>query len=282
MNRIVVATWNAEGMFTPPFSPPPGALYPAEQTRRATPENAVQAIAEIGADVVVIPEFGQFGALTEATRTALGALGYTILEVPYDDHCEPAIMMGILSRLPIRREEMIRLGDRRNAGGMVCVLPGGGLVRIAGVHLDDNHEEWRLQQAESLVGWVDAARDVPTLIMGDFNAMDDASISARVVRAIPVSASAKAVERPSVLARLSGMATGGTIRYMRETSGLNNLDPRRRHTISPKRRGLEWAPAIRLVKIDWMFGSPSFVADSYRVWRDVGSDHRPIRAELRF
>lgn len=78
------------------------------------------------------------------------------------------------------------------------------------------------------------------------------------------------------------MAMGTTIAYLLKETTLHDLDTKNRRTISGKQRGLEWIPAVRLAKIDWIFGSKQFRTLSYRIMRDVGSDHRPVLAKIQY
>ena len=59
-----------------------------------------------------------------------------------------------------------------------------------------------------------------------------------------------------------------------------DLDGKLRRTISAKQAGLEWAPKLRLAKIDWIFGSSGLVATKYAIYKDIGSDHRPVIADI--
>ena len=65
--NLRVMSWNAEGMFVE-----------GSMTRRASPDDALAVLREVGADIVVVPEFGVFERMSEKTSSAIAALGYTM------------------------------------------------------------------------------------------------------------------------------------------------------------------------------------------------------------
>ena len=90
--------------------------------------------------------------------------------------------MMFLSRMAIENSRGIRLGDIRNAQVSDVIDPDSSqLVRIYGVHLDDRNEKNRLRQVEELIFLINAS-DLPTVVMGDFNAMYRESMQARILR----------------------------------------------------------------------------------------------------
>lgn len=283
MTRLRVVTWNAEGMFTPPFAVPEGVTYLAMHTRRASVDDAVATIQMLDADIVVIPEFGSFGQLEDEARAALHALGYNLVEVPYEDRYQPQIMLCVLSRLTIVTVSRLRLGDLRNAAAVTVSFDDGRHLRLFGVHLDDDNEAFRMQQVPDLVQEIVSDHQTPTLVMGDFNAMDAHSFPARIARSVPVrwfAAMVPSAKLRHIVRRVVEMASGTTIRSVEHRTHLYDLDDKHRLTISAKQAGLEWVPAIRLAKIDWIFGTKHFRVERYSVYRDVGSDHRPVVADL--
>lgn len=271
MSRIIVATWNAEGMFVA------GSL-----TRRGTPEQAISVLRELDADVVGVPEFGVIDRTTEATRAAITAMGYTLLTTTHNDSRHPGYGSALLSRLPVERQELYALGDDfRQALAATVRTVNGKEIRICSLYLDDRTNASRVREMSHAIEAL-MRRDMPTIIMGDFNTMSATSMLARFLR-LPVMSLVECLTRghlQSIIARLRMMAHGTALRILHERTNLHDLDTKHHLTISAKQAGFEWLPSIRLAKIDWMFGSPEFTTISYRVWRDVGSDHRPIRAEL--
>ena len=275
MTKLRVVTWNAEGMFVE-----------GSKTTRALPHDALAVLQKLKADFVVVPEFGNIATAREETMLAIRALGYEISLAAYDDERSPGIGMAVLSRLPVvsvaqhalpeTRRPYIELHARDEAGEQ---------LRIIGVHLDDRSEVTRMKQIVSVVSIINAGASTPTLVMGDFNAMHEKSLFARVARssvAGRLSARVKHDQLRSVASRVHEMGRGTTIKTILTDTRLRDLDTKHRRTISAKQAGLEWAPALRLAKIDWIFGSKHFKVISYKVQRDVGSDHRPVIADLQY
>lgn len=284
MTKLRVVTWNAEGMFAPfdAFMPVDTPGPHAAETRRATAHNAIAVVKALDADLIVVPEFGTVGYLRDTTRIALESLGYQIAEFAYDDEYMPPIEMAVLSRLPIEQSKMHRLGGIRTVGEVI-VRAGRERVRVLAVHLDDKNEQNRLRQAEDLVTAINTDDSTPLIVLGDFNAMYRGAWFARLNRlsaSIMVTRSIRHKRIKSIMTRLHDMALGTTIQYVLSHTTLHNLDSGHHLTISAKQAGLEWMPAIRLAKIDWMFGNRHIETISYRVLPDSGSDHRPVVAEL--
>lgn len=281
MNKLRVVTWNAEGMFDEHVG-----------TIRANDHDGIAVIKELDADIVVIPEFGEQGAMPEHVRVTMNYLGYEIATVPYDpdpgyyhtkDQHYP-YELAIFTRLTLLSSAALRLGGVRNALDVTCRDVAGKKLRIIGVHLDDNSEAMRLKQAEDLVVAI-GKMACPTLVMGDFNAMRSQSQSARFARNRLLHSVVRRAPHTlirSIASRAHEMASGTTIDYILRHGQVHDLDPGHHLTISGKQHGVEWMPSIRLAKVDWIFGSHHFKTESYKVWRDVGSDHRPVRAELEY
>lgn len=269
--ELRVATWNAEGMFVE-----------GSMTRRAAPRDAIMVLKRLDADVVVIPEFGVIDTLTKETDAAIRALGYDYVTMRYRDRRARGSGLAILSRYPIVRTVSLPLGEIKGAIDAEIELPDM-MIRVIGVHLDDRSEQLRLREVESLVSYVGAAAERPTFMMGDFNAMSRPSLFARLAR----SDIGRFVERiilhstlRSVVSRVREMALGTTIEMIEQQTDLHSLDPGLQRTVSVRQRGLECIPAVRLAKIDWIFGPPDISVESYVVSRDAGSDHRPVIAKV--
>ena len=275
MTKLRVVTWNAEGMFVE-----------GSKTRRALPHDALAVLRKLKADFVVVPEFGNIATAHEEILLAIRSLGYEISLAAYDDERSPGVGMAILSRLPVTSalrhalpetgRPYIELHARDEAGEQ---------IRVIGVHLDDRAEDTRLKQIVAVISSVNGDISAPTLVMGDFNAMHEKSLFARVARSSIAGRLASLVRHEqlrSVAGRVHEMGYGTTINTMLNDTKLRDLDTKHRRTISAKQAGLEWAPALRLAKIDWIFGSKQFKVIGYRVLRDVGSDHRPVVADLQY
>lgn len=279
MHVLRVATWNAEGIFTK-----------GSMTRRASPHHGIKVLRKLDADIVVIPEFGVNGRLDDPIEVAIRSLGYQIIEAPYNDptmpeHVPKQYEMTVLTRLPLRSHKLHHFENSGRAFiETIIELPGGkDLLRVFAVHLDDKAEELRLEQVNQLVEVIKKPHVGETIVLGDFNAMHERSRLARVVRSSVAKGIAEKVPHKlvrSMSQRVSEMAAGTTVRYLLEHTELVDLDGKLRRTISAKQAGLEWAPKIRLAKIDWIFGSSGTQAIHYTIHKDVGSDHRPVIADI--
>ena len=274
MPSLRVVEWNAEGMFVA------GSL-----TRRAAPDDALETLRMLDADIVIIPEFGVIDRLALSTKRALDELGYTLHTSTYRDPRVVGFGMAVLSRLEVLAVNEFSLGDDFRSGLSLTLQDAAGQrLRVIGVHLDDKSEASRLGEVMQLAREVNR-EDLPTVVGGDFNAMERASLLARLMRsraAVALTRRLPQAQLRSIASRLHEMAAGTTIAYLLEKTPLHTLDPRRQPTVSGKQRGLEWLPALRIGKIDWLFGTHDFTARNYTVWRDVGSDHRPVVAELEY
>jgi len=270
--RLRIVTWNAEGMFVA-----------GSNTRRATPGMAIATIRRLDADVVFIPEFGNTDAIEEATLTALRALGYEIVFFSYGHAWLGSYGAALLSRLPLKRYLIHHFSNTQRPFIEATVDVNGTLLRIVGIHLDDRSEALRLQQVPEVAEVVNQNDSLPVIVLGDFNAMHVSSKFARAVRARPLYYAARLFPHAQLRGmgtRVSEMGRGTTITELLKRTDLHDLDGLHRRTISAKQSGLEWMPAWRLAKIDWILGSKGVKAASYTVSSDVGSDHRPVIAEL--
>lgn len=275
MKKLRVVTWNAEGMFVE-----------GTKTRRALPHDALAVLRHLGADIVVVPEFGNIMKLRDEISVAIRSLGYQVSLAPYTDERAHGVGIAILSRLPIVSERQHQLTDSSQSCLEIhCRDTTGEIIRIIGVHLDDRSEETRMNQVVTVGDIVNTHQTLPTLLAGDFNAMHHDSRFARMVRSRLAGAIARNIKHEllsSIAIRVHEMGYGTTIRYIDEHTSLSNSDAKLRRTISAKQADLEWMPAIKLAKIDWIFGSKHFNVLRYRVMRDVGSDHRPIVVDFEY
>lgn len=275
MTKLRVVTWNAEGMFVE-----------GSKTRRALPHDALTVLRQLDADIIVVPEFGNLGKLRDEIAVAIHALGYQLALAPYDDVRAKGVGIAILSRLPVVLERQHRLTEtNRSCLEIHCRGGAGEILRIVGVHLDDRSEEIRMSQIQAVTDIINTHQSMPTLLLGDLNAMHYDSRFARMVRSTVAGTVARHLHHEllsSIATRVHEMGYGTTIRYIDEHTSLRDLDTKHRRTISARQAGLEWMPSLRLAKIDWIFGSAHFKVLRYRVMRDVGSDHRPVVVDLTY
>jgi endonuclease/exonuclease/phosphatase family metal-dependent hydrolase len=88
-------------------------------TRRASPDDALAVLREVGADIVVVPEFGVFERMSEKTSSAIAALGYTMEQFVYGDERGHGTGLAILSRLPIESRQRIAMNEFKGAPEVV-------------------------------------------------------------------------------------------------------------------------------------------------------------------
>ena len=275
-----IVSWNLEGR-----------LSPLSRDGRGTPEAIVAAIKQLDADIIVNPEaFGTDPAISPVIERALTGLGYESRSVAYDDAIsrgEKAAVtnphLRVMSRLPIKSYEVIRPGDVRNMVAVRVHDPASNReLRVIGVHLDDRSEELRLRQVTPLIEYINSS-DIPTVMMGDCNAMPPDTFKSRFVHSALFRGIATIVMHEHMrytLTRLSEMATGTTIASLLRETNLQNTDSHYHPTTTPKMRRMEWMPSIRFAKIDWIFASPGIEYKNFSVSADLGSDHRALSLDI--
>jgi len=273
MSRLRVVTWNAEGMFVE-----------GTKTRRASPHDALDVLKNLDADILVIPEFGRLADLKDEIATAISALGYELVSLAYDEPRTPGLGFVMLSRLPIHETIVHSLAhSKRQLLELVCEDEVGTRIHVFGVHLDDRSESGRLMEAEAVSEIIHSRAGQCILLLGDFNAMREDSWFARIARSRLAHGVSRRLSHEvlrSMAERVQEMALGTTVAYLVAHTELHDLDPGRKRTISSKQAGLEWVPSWRLAKIDWVFASSQITSLRYRVMKDVGSDHRPVWADI--
>lgn len=272
---LKVASWNIEGR-----------LSPLAINNRGTPEQILREIERLNVDIFVLLEAFGPDMFAEEIQAALMKLGYQMYHVPYDDggpvRTEIAVeepSMLLLSKIPVLRQETVRFGDLRNSIVVIVKDPESGReLRVLGVHLEDRAENMRLQQVPDIVKFVEA-EPIPTIIMGDFNAMHGGDWQARLLRNPIIRRFARA-SGLSVARRICDMAIGSTLELLQQKTGYRDADPHHHPTTTPKMRGREWLPSVRLVQIDHMLVSPEVRVSQFKVGADGGADHRAISAMI--
>lgn len=271
-----IASWNIEGR-----------LSDLAINQRGTPEHILRSIERLNADILFLAEACSITGVVDQTRRGITQLGYHIFEVPYDEGgtvrlkagvYEPSMML--LSKLPFTHTETVRLGSLRNAIAARVEDPvSGKQLRILGVHLDDRSETLRLKQVPDLIRLIQATNE-STVVMGDFNALHGRDLlPSRLLRSLPLRMAAKYILSDIAL-RAVDMAKGDTLRQLLGEAKLHEADFWHRPTSTPKIRGREWLPSIRLLQIDHIFVSPGLQTRRFTVARDGGSDHRAISAMI--
>jgi endonuclease/exonuclease/phosphatase family metal-dependent hydrolase len=289
--EIKVASWNLESR---------GSDY--ETAKRGTTAHILEGIERIDADVMVLPDaFAEQAA--PAFDARLHELGYDWHDVLYGDegrnwslsHTGKESGMRVLSRFEIIDIEEVHWGKSQR--GMIVMVvrdpSSGGLLRVIGVHLDDRTEDYRESQIKSLAEYYQHAKAMPTLAMGDFNAVHGNDIKSRLLgskfmrwaaRNIP----SRAVPPPGDFAddirgfamRGTDMMSGRALRLLEQQTNLCELDSKHRPTATLKLHGLMWLPSWRILQLDHIYASPEIKASVVKVWPDGGSDHRAISTQI--
>lgn len=271
-----VTSWNVECK-----------LSETSRTKRGHPDQIMAMIRKINADVLMLVEAHVEDSLENLKHhKELLNMGYRIYNVPYQNDTlakssfeDAPLSLMLLSKLPMNNCRTIRLGDKRNALTAVITDPKSKQqFRMIGIHMDDRSEETRLKQAKELSVIINES-DLPTVMAGDYNAMHGEDIwPAKLLRSRPIKRMSNYV-LPAISIRAVEMARGEALQIL-ESTGLHDADPTHRPTTTPKMRGFEWLPSIRLIQIDHIFISDSIKVNSFHVAADGGADHRAITAEL--
>lgn len=258
----------------------------AEPKRRGSPEQIVEQIKRHDSDVLFLPEAYDYArGIEPSIALSLKAMGYKAVDVAYAEHkrrddgatIDPHTLF--LSRIEVVRMETIRPGGIRNMQVIDVKDPKSGqIVRVFGIHLDDRTEARRLRQVQGIIQYCNDS-PFPVIAGGDFNAMYEASRFSRLLRHDAAQEIIKYIPS-STLSRLSEMAIGDTLSDLLEATNLRDIDPQHRPTTTPKMRGREYMPSIRLAQIDHIFVSPELIADDFSIAPDAGSDHRALSAKI--
>lgn len=274
-----ILAWNIEGR-----------LSPFATTGRGTPEHILSEIAWHDADVAILLEASEGTNVAPEIDVALRALGYKIYTARYDDkgdrryaaEQDPTVML--LSRFPVSGVVRPRYGDVRN-GLVVDVYDPRVQVtfRVFGIHLDDRSEANRILQIRDIIKEVNES---PHLVVlgGDFNAMHDEDLKARLLRLVfrpQFTRFVPSYHVVDIVNRLYEMAQGNTLAILEDKTGLGDVDQSFRATSTPKLRGqMMWLPSVRMIQIDHFYIPLTVEAHHFQIAHDGGSDHRAISAYL--
>lgn len=290
--ELKVGSWNLESR-----------LSGYETSGRGTAEHIIEGIKNLDADALVLPDaFSE--NVASGVDERLHELGYEWREVLYGtegrnwslSHTGKESGMRILSRLEIVDVEEVRWGMSRSRmiAMVVREAASGGLLRVIGIHMDDRTEEYRESQIDGFADYLNDTEALPTIAMGDFNAVHGSDLRARLLgstfmrwmaRNIP----SRTVPPPGDFAddirgfamRGTDMMSGRALRQLEKRTNLRDLDPKHRATATLKLHGLHWLPSWRILQLDHMFATPDIATDGIKVWPDGGSDHRAISAVIR-
>jgi endonuclease/exonuclease/phosphatase family metal-dependent hydrolase len=273
-----IASWNIEGR-----------LSVLESKHRASSDKIIDSIKEIDADALLLIEAHSETSLDklDTVRKKLQQIGYYLYDIPYSDDMKERtdttyeqLSLMFLSKLPVDKFEIVKLGNFRNVFIVTLREPKSNqLIRIIGLHLDDRLEKTRLNQVRDLIKIVNKSK-MPTIVMGDFNAMHGEDLwPAKFLRSKIVRWLARLI-LPSIFIRATEMAKGEALKLLESQTNLSDIDPAHQPTTTPKMRGLEWLPSIRLIQIDHIFASKNIKTRDFKITPDLGSDHRAIITTL--
>ncbi len=279
-----IASWNIEGRLS---------RYSGKG--RGTPEQIVHGISQLDADIVLLPEAYDTGlSIDSGIEANLRDMKYTVYDSAYEEggpkRRNPAVSsphLRLLSRLPIESIQTVRLGELRNAMIIIAHDPDTHIqLRIIGIHLDDRSEAFRVKQLDDLVPIINGS-SVPTIMLGDYNAMHGSTKRAHFIRSWPIRWLAHyflpTTDLRDIAQRMVAMASGITMSILESETDLRDIDLRHRATATPKMRGHTWLPSVRLIDIDHMMVSSQVTVNDFIVAEhDGGSDHRSICATLSF
>lgn len=275
---LKIASWNIEGRLS------------AYATRgRGTPDKIIDEIERLDADVVILPEaYDKSIGVSDVIEKRIEDLRYEhIYDVEYQQAGPPRMHLAVdepylrvMSRLAFDKTEIIRPGNLRNMADVTVTDPDTGKkLRIIGVHLDARSEAARLRQGDGLIEL--ANRSTHEMVMqGDWNDMYSDSKLARFMRSYTFRLIAQSFPNDILsdfLLRSSDMAFGRVLENLVEQTTLRDVDPKHQPTSTPRVRGYEWLPSIRIMGIDHGFKSQGVTSRDFKVGnRDSGSDHRPV------
>lgn len=272
---LKIASWNIEGRLTN-----------NDVSVRSTPDKIVDAIKNLDADIIILPEAHNnldFKDLDMYER--IKSLGYQINGTPYNDSTPirtgafyTHLSIVLLSRLPVERFQVIRLANQRNLI-LATVIKSNKKLRVVGLHLDDRNEDFRIKQMEDLIPIINS-ENIPTVILGDFNAMHGEDLwPAKFLRS-PIIRFLSNLILKKLSSRATEMAIGTTLNLLETKTSLIDADPKHQPTTTPRIRGYNYLPSIRLMQIDHIFISPDIKVSNFQISKDNGADHRAISATI--
>jgi endonuclease/exonuclease/phosphatase family metal-dependent hydrolase len=147
--------------------------------QRRNPERILAVLKEIDADIIALQEVDRrFGARVSALPLAMLEAETSWMPVPL--HFRPAAIgwhgNAILVRkgMEVRHCQPIDMPTLEPRGAVMAELSvAGHALRVIGVHLDLSGL-WRRKQIRALLAAIDSSpRQMPTVLMGDFNQWSD-------------------------------------------------------------------------------------------------------------
>lgn len=274
---IKLASWNVEGR-----------LSGYVKNGRGSAEHILEGIEALDADIIILPE-AFLEEPAPGVDDRLAGMGYAVYDMAYgdDDRDWSQEFMGkmnylrVLSRLAISQlEEVAWAGKRRLVSFHVNDPESEDEILVLPTHLDDRSENQRLDQVDDAATYVEKA-DIPTAMLGDFNAMWHRKrarlFGSRAMRFIASHIPHEGMRNKAV--QFTDMATGTTLQRLADV-GLRDADVRLRPTVTPKMRAAPFMPSVPLGQIDHILVSKELEATDFKVYPDMGSDHRAVAATI--
>jgi len=275
-NTYKICSWNVEGRLSDVFN-----------SNRCNSNRIFDEIKIIDADILVLLEAHiESDAKKLDSYKKLSELGYKIYSVRYTNDSIPQthnyidnLSMMFLCKLPINNFKIKMTGNIRNCFIATIGLADKTKLRIIGIHLDCMLESNRLNQIVDLTKIINKSK-IATIMLGDYNAMHGEDIwPARFLKTKLIRLASK-ILFPKISKNAVEMANGSTIKYLEAHTDLVDADPKHQPTTTPKVRGLEYLPSIKLIQIDHMFISKQITINDFEIADDGGSDHRAIIAKI--
>lgn len=275
---IKVAAWNVEGRLTD-----------YAEGKRGHPQQILEAIKQLDADLVVLPE-AYLGEPAAGVDDYLRSLGYSWHDTPYGDQDRDwskefnveMPSLRVLTRLGVTAVEIVCFGGVRNLLALTVIEPETEQeLLVVATHLDDRTEQSRNLQVEEIINYI-TKKQMPTVMLGDFNAMWPTG-RAKFLRSRAVRFVAHHISNAqfrSFATRVSEMAEGTVLPKLVERTGMRDADLRHHPTTTPKMRDALFMPSIRLLQIDHILHTPTVEVSDFLIGIDHGSDHRSIKATI--
>ncbi len=143
----------------------------------------LEGLAELQPDVIALQEV----ALPENTAAWLAQSlgGYTVHLCPKSGKRREQEALAILSRLPVERTDWLALGSQYRVAQWIRVQCGDQVVVVANAHLHwwPGESQERTLQVQRMLRWLEPfIRDLPVVVVGDFNGVPD-SIAIQTMKA---------------------------------------------------------------------------------------------------
>jgi endonuclease/exonuclease/phosphatase family metal-dependent hydrolase len=276
---IKVAAWNIEGRLTQ-YGP----------LTHGQPVDILSEIKHLNADILVLPE----AYLRKPDKTvddSIKQLKYEYRDASYGNQERdwskeflsviPSIR--ILSKLKILESEIICFGEIRNLITITVQDPKTKkYILIIATHLDDRSETSRLRQSKDISEYI-KTKNMPTIMLGDFNAMWIHDIKGRIlnlslIRFVAYHFPIKIIK--DFLVRVCEMSKGDTLNFLEKNASLKATTLRHTPTVSPRNRTFPWMPYISIFQIDHILITNQLASTNMIIINNKNSDHSIVSATI--